>query len=278
MQSGGGGWVMDGWRDLRSVIDGQLDPTVRVQRGLSPLNKALVFLIFLAVLTAVLETEPEIAAGHQSLFASLELIFGVIFAVEYAARVWTAPERNSSVSPWRSRVHFALSPAGMLDALVIILTFAPFVVVNAAVVRLVRVVRIVSLAKLGRTSRALDHLFEAVRSRKDELLATAGLAAVIVLFGATALFWAEGAMQPEKFGSIPRSVWWAVVTLTTIGYGDAYPVTPLGKVLAAMVAIAGIALIAMPTGILAASFSDALARDRAMAEANNAPRTTAEAD
>jgi voltage-gated potassium channel len=108
---------------------------------------------------------------------------------------------------------------------------------------------------------------DAVRSRKDELIVTAGLAVAVVLFGATALYWAEGVVQPDKFGSIPRSIWWAVVTLTTIGYGDAYPVTALGKVLAAMVAIAGIALIAMPTGILAASFSDALARDRAKAEA-----------
>lgn len=269
---------MDGARGLRFELSSQLDPAARMQGGLSPLNRALVFLILLATLIAILETEREIAVGYEFLFASLELIIGVIFTLEYAARIWIAPERNNSISPWRSRLRFALSPAGILDALVIILTFVPLVVVNAAVVRLVRVVRILSLAKLGRTSRALSHLFEAVRSRKDELIATAGLAAVVVLFGATALFWAEGAIQPEKFGSIPRSIWWAVVTLTTIGYGDAYPVTPLGKVLAAMVAISGIALIAMPTGILAASFSDALARDRATAEANNAAGSTAEAE
>jgi voltage-gated potassium channel len=270
--------MMNSARDLRSKISSQLDPTARIQGGLSPLNKAVVVLILLAILIAVLETEPEIANGHEFIFASLELMIGIVFAVEYAARIWTAPERNVGVSPWRSRLRFALSPGGLLDALVIILTFAPLIVVNAAVVRLVRVVRIVSLAKLGRTSRALGHLFEAVRSRKDELIATAGVAAVVVLFGATALFWAEGSTQPEKFGSIPRSIWWAVVTLTTIGYGDAYPVTPIGKVLAAMVAIAGIALIAMPTGILAGSFSDALARDRARAKTNDAARSTAEAE
>lgn len=159
----------------------------------------------------------------------------------------------------------------ILDTAVIILTLAPFFVVNPAVVRLIRVVRIVSLAKLGRTSRALGHLFDALKSRKDELVVTGALAAVVVLLGATALYWAEGAVQPDKFRSIPRSIWWAVVTLTTIGYGDAFPITPLSKVLAAMVAVAGIALIAMPTGILAASFSDALARDRARAESDKGP-------
>lgn len=76
---------------------------------------------------------------------------------------------------------------------------------------------------------------DAVRSRKDELIVTAGLAVAVVLFGATALYWAEGAVQPNKFGSVPRSIWWAVVTLTTIRYGDAYPVNSLGKVLAALV-------------------------------------------
>jgi voltage-gated potassium channel len=125
-------------------------------------------------------------------------------------------------------------------------------------------------------SRALQHLMDAVRSRKDELIVTAGLAAAVVLFGATALYWAEGSVQPDKFGSIPRSIWWAVVTLTTIGYGDAFPITPIGKVLAAMVAVAGIALIAMPTGILAASFSDALARDRAALDASDSCQNSAD--
>lgn len=253
-------------RGLRIQLNAQLDPSARTRAGLSPLNKALIILILLATLIAVLETEPEIAAGHEGTFAALELALGVIFAAEYAGRMWTAPERHDGASPWRARLRFALSPAAILDVLVIALTFAPFIVANAAVVRLVRVVRIVSLAKLGRTSRALGHLLDAVRSRKDELVVTAGLAVGVVLLGATALYWAEGAVQPDKFGSIPRSIWWAVVTLTTIGYGDAYPITPIGKVLAAMVAIAGIALIAMPTGILAASFSDALARDRATAD------------
>lgn len=261
--------MVDKGRALRGRVNSQFDPSARTEPGLSPLNKVLIALILLATLVAVLETEPEIAAGYEGSFATLELALGIVFAAEYAGRMWTAPERHDHAFPWRARLRFALSPAAILDLLVIALTFAPFIVANAAVVRLVRVVRIVRLAKLGRTSRALGHLMDAVRSRKDELIVTAGLASGIVLFGATALYWAEGAVQPDKFGSIPRSIWWAVVTLTTIGYGDAYPVTPLGKVLAAMVAIAGIALIAMPTGILAASFSNALARDRAKADANS---------
>jgi voltage-gated potassium channel len=83
-----------------------------------------------------------------------------------------------------------------------------------------------------------------------------------MLFGATALYWAEGDIQPDRFGSIPRALWWAVATMTTIGYGDVYPITPLGKVLASVTAILSIGLIAMPTGILAAAFSDGMDRHR----------------
>jgi voltage-gated potassium channel len=108
----------------------------------------------------------------------------------------------------------------------------------------------------------MRHLTQALRERRYELSLTAFLAAFVMTFGAAALWWAEGEIQPDKFGSIPRAMWWATVTLTTIGYGDVFPVTPLGKVFAGLVAVAGIGLIALPTGILAAAFSDALQRER----------------
>src|SRR5690606_28477353 len=95
-----------------------------------------------------------------------------------------------------------------------------------------------------------------------ELCFTVAIALVLIVLGASAMWAAEGALQPEKFGSIPRAMWWAAVTLTTIGYGDVYPVTALGKLIAVAVALAGIGLIAMPAGILAAAFSDALQRSR----------------
>jgi len=98
--------------------------------------------------------------------------------------------------------------------------------------------------------------------RRYDLFVTGALAMVLLLGGATALHWAEGSVQPDAFGSIPRSMWWSIITLTTVGYGDVSPITPLGKVLAAMVALGGIGLVAMPTGIIAAAFSDAMQRVR----------------
>lgn len=131
---------------------------------------------------------------------------------------------------------------------------------GSVVLRFVRVLRIVRLAKLGRMSRAWDDIAAAIHSRRDELFLTLAVAAILVLISSTLLYWAEADAQPDKFGSIPRSLWWSIVTLTTVGYGDVYPVTALGKFLSGLVAIAGIGLIAMPAGILAAAFSDAVQR------------------
>lgn len=154
-------------------------------------------------------------------------------------------------------------PATWVDIVVLVITFVPLAGLNGQALRLVRLLRILRIAKLGRMSRTFRQLVAAIASRRYELILTMLLAIGLVLAGASLLYWAEGEVQPDKFGSIPRALWWAVVTLTTIGYGDVYPITPLGKVFAGAVAFAGIGLIAMPAGILAAAFSDAMQRERA---------------
>jgi voltage-gated potassium channel len=131
------------------------------------------------------------------------------------------------------------------------------------VLRLFRLIRIVRLARLGRFSTAMQYMGEAMRSRSYELGLTIGIALLLVIFSATLLYLIEGEAQPTTFGSIPRAMWWAVVTLTTVGYGDAYPLSPLGKIIAGITALSGIGLIAMPTGILAAAFSDAVQKRKA---------------
>ena len=126
--------------------------------------------------------------------------------------------------------------------------------------RLVRLLRIARLAKLGRMSLALRRVTSAIWLRRYELGLTLALAVAVLIVGATALYWLEGELQPDKFGSIPRSLWWAVVTLTTIGYGDAYPISAAGKAAAALVAFAGVGLIALPAGIMANAMQEAMRR------------------
>ena len=130
------------------------------------------------------------------------------------------------------------------------------------VLRIFRLMRILRLIKLGRMSLAMNYLIEAITARRVELLLSFFVGLFFLILSASALYVVEGEVQPDKFGSIPRTLWWAAVTLTTIGYGDVYPVTPLGKVFAGLVAFAGIGLIALPTGILAAAFSEAVQAER----------------
>lgn len=229
---------------------------------LSNFNRFMIMVILAAVTLSVLGTEPTVVHENGKWFIYAEMAFGAIFAIEYFCRVWSVVEEPHDSSDFSKRVRYMSSPMAVIDLIVVIASLTPFVFTDIAILRVVRLFRLAALAKFGRFSHALQELHEAVHSRRYELSVTVGLAACLMLFGATALYWAEGDIQPDRFGSIPRALWWAVITLTTVGYGDSSPITPIGKILAAIIALGGVALVAMPTGILAAAFSETMHKRR----------------
>jgi voltage-gated potassium channel len=239
-----------------------LHPAAWRKKGLSPLNKLIVLVICLAVATAVLESEPTVYAGHEQLFLAAELVFGSVFLVEYLIRIWISAENPLYSGGWRGYVRYVLSLPAIIDLLAMSTLFLTFFGNETSILRLFRLVRILSLAKLGRYSSAIRGIVHAVKSRRYELLMSVMIAGLLLLVSSTLLYMLEGDIQPNSFGSIPRAMWWSIATLTTVGYGDAVPVTILGKMLAGLTAITGIGLIAMPTGILAAAFSDAIQQQR----------------
>ena len=243
---------------LRARLHEHLDPARR-PRGLSWLNRLLVAAILASVAVALIETEATVVAGRETLFRATELGFAAIFIAEYVARFWTAAENGG----WRARLRWLVSPAALIDLVAILPALIATWGAPSYLLRLARVLRIVRLAKLGRFSRAFDLAGRAIASRRYELLLALYAAVLVMIVSSTLLYLVEGPAQPEKFGSIPRAMWWSVVTLTTIGYGDVYPETGVGRVLAGVTAVLGIGLIAIPTGILAAAFSDALQQQRA---------------
>ena len=206
---------------------------------------------------ACLETEDKLQRAWAEPFQSAENAFGVMFLAEYCARLWVAPLGRPNEKPWKARLRFVLSPASMLDLLAILGSFLTPTGLTPFTLRLLRLLRIIRLAKLARLSRAASYFTRAIAARRDELFFSLLVGLVFLVATATLLYLVEGPAQPEKFGSIPRALWWAVATLTPIGYGDVYPVTPLGKFCAAVSAIIGIGLVAVPTGIMAAAFTDA---------------------
>lgn len=229
--------------------------------GLTWLQRVLATLILLSLSVSVLGTEETLVAAAPRWFAATEIAFAVIFVAEYLGRLWAvgADPRFEGVP---GRLRYLVTPFALID-LIAIVPFALGVFgAEALVLRVVRLVRLIVLAKLLRFSRAMQLLASVIRERRFELGFTALVGLVVVLLSASVLYAVEGHTQPEGFGSIPRAMWWAVATLTTVGYGDVYPATVLGRVFGAATAFAGIGLIAMPTGILAAALSDALARAR----------------
>lgn len=237
--------------------------------GISPINRLIAVLIVAAVALAIVQTEPAIATGNESLFRNLEIIFAIVFLAEYLARVWIAPEHPEFGDGWRGRLRYMVTLPAIIDLLALSTLFLTLFGSEGAFLRLFRLVRIFMLARLSRYSTAMRAIVQAVKSRRYELGASVTIAGFLLLVSSTLLYMVEGVGQPDDFGSIPRAMWWSIATLTTVGYGDAFPVTPVGKMLAGVTAITGIGLIAMPTGILAAAFSDAIQRQR---EANEQRR------
>jgi voltage-gated potassium channel len=246
---------------LRARIYHQLDPRARPGKGLSRFNVVLVALILIAVTLAILETEPVLIQPYGVIFERMEWALGTVFAIEYLLRLWTCVEDPDYGPGWRGRLKFIVSPTAIIDLFATAASFAP-AGEGALLLRFWRLLRILRLAKLGRMSRAWSHISTAVHSRRAELLLSLYGGLVVMVVSSTILYFIEAEAQPDKFGSIPRALWWSVATLTTIGYGDVFPVTPLGRIFAAVTALTSIGVVAMPTGILAAAFSDALQRHR----------------
>lgn len=234
--------------------------------GLSPLNRALCAFIIVSSVVAVLETEASIVAQAPRLFNAAEITFGLVFGLEYLARIFAAgadPRYRGVLG----RLRYMLTPMAIIDLLAIAPLYIGALSNDPVLLRLCRLLRILRLAKLGRYSTALQHIDDAIMARKHELGLSLILTGMILMVSSTLIYVFEAEGQPQQFGSIPRALWWAIVTLTTVGYGDVYPLTVPGRILAGLTALAGVAMIAVPTGILAAAFSDVFQRQRAAEEA-----------
>lgn len=217
---------------------------------------AIVTLILLSVVSIVLQSFDLLAVRYANVFSAFEVFTVSVFTIEYALRMWTADLQYPNEK--HPRLKYMLSFMALIDLLAIIPFYLPFVAVDLRFLRLLRLfrlARLLRLFKLGRYVDSLQIIGTVIRESATQLIAAIGACFLIVLIAAILMYGVENTAQPEKFPNIVEALWWAVCTLTTVGYGDVYPITAIGKLLASIISIVGIGIVAIPTGIISAGFT-----------------------
>lgn len=249
------------FHSARKWLYRQLFPEGYSGDGLSPMNKIITGTIIVALSITVLGTEDDIRESFGTTYLWFDLIFGIFFTLEYIARFWTVKE-NPRYSGRGGRLRYAKTLFASIDLAAILPFWLALATADMFLLRFLRLLRILTLAKLGRYSDAMENIFLAFKQRRYELFMSLFAAFFVVLISATVLYVTEKEYNPESFGSIPRALWWGAATITSVGYGGALPTTILGKIFATFLAIGAVGTIALPTGILAASFGDAFRQEK----------------
>ena len=231
-----------------------LDVAREGDRASRAFDIGILTLIFLNVLAVVLGSVKSIYDRYTNAFDIFEIMSIAVFTVEYLARVWSCTIDPRFARPVAGRLRFATSPMALVDLAAILPFYVPFIGVDLRSIRGLRLLRILRVAKVWRYYSALQLMGRVFKAKKEELVLTGVVMVLILVLSSTLLFYAENSAQPKVFSSIPAAMWWAVATLTTVGYGDIYPVTVFGKICAAIIAVLGIGMFAIPTGILGAGF------------------------
>jgi len=217
-------------------------------------NFFIMALIVLNVAAVVLESEASIAGRYGPLFDAFGIVSIIAFTAEYALRLWVSDLEPGRSDPVGGRVRFALSPLAIIDLAVILPYYLPVVFPDLRFLRGVRVFWLFRLLGMGRYSESMGTLERVIRAKKEELTVTFFAIVFFLTFASSIIYFLEHDVQPENFPSIPATMWWGLLTLTTIGYGDVYPVTILGKIAGSLIIILGVGMFALPTGILASGF------------------------
>lgn len=222
---------------------------------------SLVCLILANILAVVLSTVESIQTEYSGFLYGFELVSVILFSIEYILRVWTAILKKKYRSPFTGRIKYITSPMAMIDLLAILPFYLPMLIpIDLRFLRALRLFRLLRLLKMGRYSNAMNIVGSILRRKKPELTITFVIILVLLIVTSSLMYYVENTAQPDKFGSIPETLWWSVCTLTSVGYGDAIPSTPLGKICGGFIALLGIGVFALPAGILASGFEEEMRR------------------
>jgi voltage-gated potassium channel len=222
---------------------------------LDPFDVFIIILIAINIFAVIVETVESIYASAYQLFRYFETFSVIVFTIEYILRLWTCTLNEKYKNRLTGRIKFIITPLALVDLFAFLPFYVPMIIpFDLRFLRGFRLLRLIRILKIGRYSEAARLFGQVLNTKKAELLTAVFVIFILLIISSSLLYYVEREAQPNKFSSIPQAMWWGVVTLTTVGYGDIYPVTPLGKFLSSIISLLGIGLFAMPTGILSAGF------------------------
>ena len=218
-------------------------------------------LVLLNVLGVVLESVPHLNHQYSQAFALFEIFSVFFFSLEYLLRLWTAVENKPLRRPPLNspRWGYVLSFHGLIDLQAVLPFFLPSLVPGLDL-RFLRIVRVLRILKLSHYSTALEDLIASIYAEMSAFVSALYLLALTIMVSSCLMYFAEHRLQPAQFGTIPDAIWWSIITITTVGYGDAAPISILGKCIGALTALSGVFTVALLTGIVASAFSTRMRR------------------
>lgn len=261
---------------LRKRLYLQMEPEARDEGGLSLINLLIVLLVLASFVALALETEPSLDENWRIGIRYFNWFILCVFAVEYVVRLWVAGE-DPRYRGFAGRLRYMITASAFADLLAFLPELVWLLVFQGEgeqALLVLRVLRLMRLVKIARFMPAFGILGAAIQRSRGQLFTTLAVALGLVYVSAVLLYFIEGVGEGrEEFASIPRAIWWAIATLTTVGYGDVYPITPLGRIAAAIISLAGIGVVALPAGVFASAFSDEIReRERSRLERRKSRR------
>jgi voltage-gated potassium channel len=220
-------------------------------------------LIIANVFAVMLDTVEDLHIKYYDVFWRFEVFSVGVFTLEYLLRIWSCIENVNFRSPITGRLKFGFTPLALVDLFAILPFYLPLLIpFDLRFIRILRLFRVFRVLKVGRYSEAMKTVSDVVKKTKEEVVTSIFILLILLMIVSTLMYYAEHEAQPQKFRNVFDAMWWAIITLTTVGYGDIYPVTLIGKILASIAAILGIGMFAIPAGILASGFLEEIQKKR----------------
>lgn len=224
-------------------------------------DRAILALIVINVVAVILESFGDVATGFVQPLRITEAVSVIIFTVEYGGRIYVSPIKYPAERTGKAVLRYLLSSMALIDLAAILPFYLPLVMsIDLRFLRILRLARLLRVLKLSRYTDALNLIARVLKRKANQLIVTLFVTSLLLLLSASAMYYVETETQPEAFPNIIAAFWWAVATLTTVGYGDVYPITAMGRVLAGTTALLGIGIVALPTGIISAGFLEEIER------------------